>query len=85
MYISVTYKRLWYGQHARLRLRLRGIRRGEVRWLVAKGLPFSVETYGARQKRFGREGIIRGRMARVIYIESATAIEIITVHWEQAQ
>lgn len=81
----MTHKRFLYSQHATFRLSLRGIRRSEVQWLVRRGLPFPALTHGARQKRFGREEIIRGQMARVVYIESATVIEIITIFWERGQ
>lgn len=75
----MTYKQIIWSDHAVMRMRERGYGRGDVRWLLAQGARMVVQTFGGHQKRFGKQGKIRGTMVAVIYMESATAIEIITV------
>lgn len=72
----MTPKRIGYTFHAEERLRGRGIRRPEVRWLIAQGIrePMEAPYHSVR-------GYLGKQEARLIYTESATDILVITVMW----
>jgi hypothetical protein len=77
----MTNKLLLYSKHARRRMRERGFRRTEVRMMLAVGVVVETVVTAGGQRRFIREAKVRGKRARVIYVESATAKIIITILW----
>ena len=76
----MTYKMIIIGDHAGSRLRQRGFTKGDVRWLLAKGIREPGRTRGG-EFRWTKRGIIGTREARVVYIEDAHRIELVTVEW----
>lgn len=76
----MTNKLITYRYHAVLRMRQRGFRREDVRWLLAKGLPAEVDDEGTEQ-RSARRGHLGKREAKVIFVETALRIEIVTIMW----
>lgn len=77
----MTNKLVLYSRHAQRRMRERGIRRPEVRRMLAVGELVEAVTTGEGDRRFIREAKVRGKRARVVYVESASRIIIITVLW----
>lgn len=77
----MTTKRVEYGSHAVQRMRERGIRRGDVRWLLAQGLPAEADQGQHSDPVFARRGTIGGREAKVVYLENAVRVYVITVMW----
>ena len=73
---SMTYKRIEYDPHAIARMKQRGFSRRDVRWLLTQGHLLATE--GSRQHRGGR---VRGRDAKVAYLEDSHRIYVITVMW----
>ena len=76
----MTPKLLQYSDHAARRLRLRGITRQDVRWLLAHGI-HAFEPTVAGEQRQSRRGYLGHYEAKVVYIEDAIRILIITVEW----
>lgn len=76
----MTNKLIIYRYHAVLRMRQRGFRREDVKWLLAEGLPAEVDDEG-KEQRAARRGYLGKREAKVIYVETALRIEIVTVMW----
>lgn len=76
----MTYKGMFFRYHAVLRMRERGFRRGDVRWLLAKGVPAEADQV-SNEHRLARQGYIDKREAKVVYVENAQRIEIVTVMW----
>ena len=73
-------KRVEYTVHARKRLRERGIRRQQVRWLLAKGDREKARTDAGAQRWLVR-GYLGRHEAAVIFVEDAERYRIITVVW----
>ena len=73
-------KRILYSDHARGRLRQRGITRQDVRWLLARRDRARKETRGGAQ-RWSCRGYLGTHEARVIFMEDATSQTIVTVEW----
>lgn len=76
----MTPKRIEFDPHAVDDMRERRISRGDVRWLLAQGLPAEAETRGG-ETRYGRRGHLGRREAKVIYLENAERILVISVMW----
>lgn len=70
----MTYKAINFSDHARSRMKERGISRVEVRRLLATA-PAVIEDHG----RWTKSGTIRRAPAKVVYIETAYSILIVTV------
>ena len=77
---SMTPKQLHYSDHAARRLRGRGVTRQDVRWLLARGIHAFEPTFAGEQRQ-SRRGYLGHYEAKVIYIENAIRILIITVEW----
>lgn len=73
-------KAIRYSDHAVQRRLLRGIKRSEVRWLLAKGDRRKAETRGGEQ-RWESQGYLGKREALLVFFERAHEYEIITVQW----
>lgn len=76
----MTHKQLIIPGHAAQRMAERGITKLDVRWLLARGIHSLEETWGGTQ-RHGKRGMVGHREAMVVYIETATTIELITAEW----
>jgi len=79
----MTSKRIIYNARASAKMVRRRIRRTEVRWVLAQGVAVDANQRRGQEPRHAKEGEIRGRTLRVIYIERATEIEIVSPHWRQ--
>jgi hypothetical protein len=80
----MTPKRVEYDPHFVDDARDRGFTRQDARWLLERGM--DVPTVGrAGDTRFTREGEIRGRQARLVYLENAERIYIISIQWVLSQ
>jgi hypothetical protein len=73
-------KRIEYSSHAVQQMRARGITRPDVRWILAQGLPAEAETRRGEQ-RLAKRGYLDRREAKVVYLENAERIEVVTVMW----
>lgn len=77
----MTYKRIEFGPHAARRLKQRNIRRWEVRWLLARGERTKEETRPGAEQRWGCAGLLGKRPAKVIFVEDARRILLVTIEW----
>jgi hypothetical protein len=62
-------------------MRLRGITRSDVRWLIARGIREPAPSIVGRAARWSYRGYIGHREAKLIVIESQDCIDIVTVEW----
>ena len=69
----MTPKRIEYDVHANDQMRDRKITRADVRWLLADGVMCEAV--------FARCGYLRGREAKVVYLENAERVYVVTVMW----
>ena len=76
----MTPKRIEFDPHAVEQMRQRGISRNDVRWLLAQGLPAEAETRTGEVRR-ARRGYLGRREAKVVYLENAERLRVITVMW----
>jgi len=76
----MTPKRIELDPHLVGRMHKRGISREDVRWLLAEGLPAAAETRGG-ETRLAKRGYLGKREAKVVYLENAERILVITVMW----
>jgi hypothetical protein len=76
----MTHKRITYSDHATGRLKERRITRQSVRWLLAEGIRETAETRGGEQ-RWTVRGYLGKDEARVIFLERADEVHIVTVEW----
>ena len=77
----MTPKQIVYGDHAEQRLRERGMRRTAVRWLLAQGVRERQPTLTGGPQRWGCRGYLGHHEARVVFVEDAHTITVITVEW----
>lgn len=78
----MTYnKDVTYSKHAAKRLKERGIRRTEVRWLIAQGEPEPEFIRNPKPHEFCKRGLLGKDEARVLYLEWRRRIHVITVMW----
>ncbi len=77
----MTHKRVQYSDHAVQRMRERRFTRQDVRWLLAKGTWEPNPTALGRETRFAKRGYIGTGEAKVVFLEDAERIEVITVEW----
>jgi hypothetical protein len=80
----MTNKRVEFDPHFLDDCRDRGFTKEDGLWLLERGIPFDVATY-AGDTRYGREGEIRNRMARLIYLENAARVLLISIQWVLSQ
>jgi hypothetical protein len=76
----VIAKSIWYTEHAKARVRERGISRRDVRYLIARGNRLAVSSDSAEQLWRSRAYLGR-REASVVFVENAVRYLIITVQW----
>lgn len=76
----MTDKQIHYSTHAANQRDERGITRGDVRWLLKRGIRRKAPTYAGDQ-RWEAVGYIGHREASVIFIEDASRYLIVTVQW----
>ncbi len=79
--LSVTYKRIEYSPHAVSRMALRGIRREDVRRVLARGSVGLERSLPGRGPRFSSQAIVDGCKLEIVYTEDAHRIVVITVAW----
>src|SRR6267378_2502901 len=79
--ISVTPKQIWIGDHARKRFRARNITRQEIRWLIARGIRSTEPTLSGAPQRWSCRGYLGREEAKVVFIEDAVAITLVTAEW----
>lgn len=77
----MTYKRIEYDPHAVRRMQKRGITRADVRFLLATGLWQPEAALPGRDPRFSKRGYIGRREARVVYLENAERLYVVTAEW----
>jgi hypothetical protein len=74
----MTYKAIRYSKHAAKMLKVRRLARADVRWLIARGVRGEgLSILG--EKRITADGRIGKRNLRLVFIERANEIEIVTV------
>ena len=78
----MTYKNIEYSAHAARRMWERGVRRADVRRVLARGVWSSSLTLERRDPRFSKRGVIGRRELEVVYTEDAHRICVITVIWK---
>lgn len=78
----MTHKRIIWGTHTADALKVRGFTRQMIQWLLHQGIRAPERTDRGEQ-RWSRRGYFRGHgdEAKVVYVEQATNIEIVSVHW----
>jgi hypothetical protein len=74
----MTYKSIIYSRHAAKMLKVRRLSRRDVRWLIARGVRGEGLTI-LGEKRLTADGKIGKRNLRLVFIERANEIEIVTV------
>ena len=79
----MTYEKIEYSPHAARRMRERGVARGDVRWVLARGLRTNQHALAGRDRRFSKRSMIDRRELEVIYTEDARRICVITVAWKE--
>lgn len=77
----MTYKRIEYSPHAVSRMALRGVRREDVRCVLARGPRSTERSLPGRDPRFSRQTIVDGCKLKVVYAEDTHRIVVITVAW----
>lgn len=77
----MTPKQIAYSDHAAIQRAARGIRRNDVRWLLATAPRIKADTIVGRDQRWEVRGFPGNRELRVIFIESATTLLLVTVEW----
>ena len=80
----MTYKNIEYSAHAARRMWERGVRRADVRRVLARWVWSSLHTppLERRDPRFSKRGVIGRRELEVVYTEDAHRICVITVIWK---
>ena len=73
-------KPIWYTDHARGQMKMRGLTRADVRFLVARGVRKLVPST-SREQVWDARAYLRRREASVIFVESAKRYLIVTVQW----
>jgi hypothetical protein len=76
----MTHKRIIYGTHVCERMLERQIGRSDVKWLLAEGVR-QVEGARGDTTYWSRRGYLGKREAKVVYIETAAEIILVTVVW----
>ena len=61
----------------------RGVGRGDVRWVLARGIRIRQHALAGRDRRFSKRGVLDGRELEVVYTEDARRICVITVAWKE--
>ena len=74
-------KTIVYSRHATVRMTERGIRRKDVRWLLARGTRVEARTESGDEQRWMVEGYLGNGNARVVFVERTNEIRVITVMW----
>jgi uncharacterized DUF497 family protein len=59
----------------------RGIRRKEVRWILANGNRKEARSESGDEQRWMVEGYVGNGNVRVVFIERANEIRVVTVMW----
>lgn len=76
----MTHKPIIYSQHAADQMRIRKITRQDVQWLLARGIRSKTRT-DVGEQRWKVEGDISRRKLRVVFIERANEIEIVSAQY----
>lgn len=77
----MTPKLISYSDHAVRRMQQRGFTRQDVRTLLAKGIYQRLYSLPGADARHSKRAYLGNREARVIYVEHATVIHVVTVEW----
>ncbi len=77
----MTPKLITYSDHAESRLRERGFTRQDVRALLARGIWQQESSLPGAAPRFSKRGYLGQREARVVYLEDAERVHVVTVEW----
>jgi hypothetical protein len=77
----MTHKPTIYGKHAAKMMRERGITRQEVQWVLARGLRSKARTKPGAEQRWQAEADIARRKFRVVFIERAHEIVIVSAQY----
>jgi len=64
-------------------MRERGVGRGDVRWVLARGVRTREHALAGRDRRFSKRGVIDRRELEVVYAEDVRRICVITVAWKE--
>lgn len=76
----MTNKRVEWARKVGDKMRTRGFGRADVRWLLERGLPVPTVTLRG-ETRFAKQGYVRGREAKVVYLENDERILVISPQW----
>lgn len=77
----MTPKRVEYDPHAVRRMRLRGFTRQDVRTILAVGVWSPEYARPGAEQRFSKRAYLGRREARVVYLENAERVYVVTVEW----
>ena len=77
----MTAKRIEYDPHALAQMFKRGFTHRDVEGLLATGTWSLATTKPGREQRYQREGRVRDWPARVIFLENAERLYVVTVMW----
>lgn len=78
----MTYKAIIYDPHAAKMMKTRGIKRSDVRWLIAQGTRTKAPTFHSSEQRWKVVGTVGRRELGVVFIERANEILLVTVEEE---
>lgn len=78
----MTYKAIIYDPHAAAQMKVRGIKRADVRWLIASGIRTKAPTLHSSEQRWKVVGTVGKRELGVVFIERANEILLVTVEEE---
>lgn len=70
-----------YDPHAVRRMGQRSLSRDDVRAVLAVGIWSPEPRQSDREPRFSKRAYVRGREAKVTYLENARRLYVITVEW----
>jgi uncharacterized DUF497 family protein len=79
--LGMTHKPTTYGKHAAKWMRKRGITRQDVQWVLARGLRSKAPTKSGADQRWQVEGDLARRKLRVVFIELANEIHIVSAQY----
>jgi Domain of unknown function (DUF4258) len=79
--LGMTHKPTTYSKHAVKQMRARTITRQEVQWVLARGRRSKARTKAGADQRWQVEADLVRRKFRVVFIESANEIHIVSAQY----
>lgn len=79
---TMTHKPRKYGARLLQKMKARKVRRKDVQTVLLHGVEYPTETFRGSEMRRLKVGTIRGRVLRVVFIERAAEVLIVSAHWK---